>query len=79
MNKIVIIVTVVGVIALATMMSTIVTPDILADSENDRKNRVFDKHVDAGGKHGEKSQVIKDGSNADRSEDHREDEQYRVL
>lgn len=55
-------VTVVGVIALAMIISTVVTSDVLADGAKDRKNKVLDKHVDAGGKHGEKAQEIKDRS-----------------
>jgi peptidoglycan hydrolase CwlO-like protein len=62
MNKSIFVVTVVGVIALAMIISTVVTSDVLADSSKDRRNKVLDKHVDAGGKHGEKAQEIKDRS-----------------
>ena len=65
MNKSIFMVTVVGVIALAMIISTVVTFDVLADSAKDRKNKVLDKHVDAGGKHGEKAQEIKDRSSGE--------------
>ena len=68
MNKSIFVVTVVGVIPLLMMMSVVVTSDGLADSA---KEQIFGQVYSAGGKHGEKSQKIKDRSNADRSEDHR--------
>jgi hypothetical protein len=49
MNKSIIVVTVtVAVIALAVIMSTVVTSDVLADNKKDRANKVLDKHISAG-------------------------------
>ena len=60
MNKNIFVVTVtVAVIALAMIMSTIVTSDVLADTKRDRANNVFWKHIDKGGEHGEKAHEIK--------------------
>ncbi len=42
-------VAVVTVIALAMIMSTVVTSDVLADSKRDRANKVLDKHISGGG------------------------------
>jgi hypothetical protein len=63
MNKTILMVTVVGVIALAMMISKVVTSNVLADNAKDRRNNVLDKHIDTDGKHGEKAQEIKDRYN----------------
>ena len=55
MNKHIFVVTVAGIIALAMIMSTIVTSDVLGDSKKNRANKVLDKHIFAGGKHGDKA------------------------
>lgn len=39
------------------------TSDVLADSKMDRAIRILDKHIKKGGKHGEKSEEIKDKIN----------------
>jgi hypothetical protein len=43
MSKSIFVVTIVGVIALARIMSTVVTADVFADSKRDRANKVLDK------------------------------------
>jgi len=63
MNKTIFVVTVVGFIALAMIMSTVVTSDVLADSKRDRANKVLDKHIEAGGEHGDKAREIKNRLN----------------
>ena len=63
MNKTIFVVTVVGFIALAMIMSTVVTSDVLADSKRDRANKVLDGHIEAGGEHGDKAQEIKNRLN----------------
>ena len=45
------------------IMSTVVTSDVLADSKRDRANKVLDKHISAGGEHGEKAREIKNKLN----------------
>ena len=64
MNKSIIVVTItVTVIALAMIMSTVVTSGVLADSTRDRTNKVLDKHIEAGGDHGDKAREIKNKLN----------------
>lgn len=53
----------VAVIALAMIMSAVVTSDVLADSTRDRANKVLDEHIDAGGDHGDKAREIKNKLN----------------
>ncbi|MGA7370774.1 MAG: hypothetical protein WBX01_16760 [Nitrososphaeraceae archaeon] len=48
------------------IIATVVTSDVLADSRKDLANKVFDKHIEKGGEHGEKAQKIKDKLNGDR-------------
>jgi hypothetical protein len=59
MNKNVFVVMVVGVIAVAMIMSAIVTSDVFADTKRERTIKVLDKHISAGGEHGEKAEEIK--------------------
>ena len=54
---------VVSVIAAAMIASTVVTSDVSADIKRDRANNVLDKHIAAGGAHGEAAQKIKDRLN----------------
>jgi peptidoglycan hydrolase CwlO-like protein len=63
MKKSVFVVTVVGFIALAMIMSTVVTSDVLADSKRERANKNLDKYIEEGGEHGEKAQEIKNSLN----------------
>jgi peptidoglycan hydrolase CwlO-like protein len=63
MNKTIFVVTVVGVIALAMIILTIVTSDVVADNKRDRANKVLDEHIKEDGKHGEKAQEIKNKLN----------------
>jgi hypothetical protein len=53
----------VAVIALAMIMSAVVTSDVLAGSTRDRANKVLDEHIDAGGDHGDKAREIKNKLN----------------
>jgi hypothetical protein len=59
LNKTIFVVTVVGFIALAMIVSTVVTSDSFADTKRDRANKVLDKHIEAGGEHGDKAGEIK--------------------
>jgi peptidoglycan hydrolase CwlO-like protein len=60
MNKSLFVVTVaVAVIALAMLISTVVTSDVLADSKKDRANEVLDKYIEIGGEHGDKARENK--------------------
>ncbi len=64
MNKNIFVVTVtVAVIALAMIMSTVVTSDVSADSKRDRANKVLNNHISAGGDHGDKAREIKNKLN----------------
>ena len=49
MNKSIFVVTVVGVIALAMIMSTIVTSDVFADTKRDRANKNLERHIESEG------------------------------
>ncbi len=63
-------VTVVGVIALAMIMSTIVTSDVFADTKRDRANKNLERHIESGGENGKKAQEIKDKLNRNPSHPH---------
>ena len=52
-------VTVVGVIALAMILSTVVTSEVLADNRRDRANKVLEKHAEKDGPHGDKVREIR--------------------
>ena len=55
MNKRTSVVTVAGITALAMIMATIATSDVWGDSKKNRAKKVLDKHIFAGGKHGDKA------------------------
>jgi hypothetical protein len=59
MNRSLFVVTVVGFVALAMIMSTVVTSDVLADSKREWVNKNVDRHIEEGRVHGDKAQEIK--------------------
>jgi hypothetical protein len=59
------VVTVVGVIALAMILST-VTSKVLVDIRRDRANKVLEKHAEKDGPHGDKAREIKNELNGGR-------------
>lgn len=63
MKKSIFVVTVVGFIALAMIMSTVLTSEVLADSKSERANKNLDRHIEEGGEHGDKVQEIKNNRN----------------
>lgn len=59
-------VTVVGVIALAMILSTVVTSKVVVDIRRDRANKVLEKHAEKDGPHGDKAREIKNELNGGR-------------
>ena len=66
MSKSIFVILVIGAMAISLVASTVLITEAdasLRDKAKDRANKVLDKHIEAGGAHGEKAQKIKDRLN----------------
>jgi hypothetical protein len=67
MNKSIFVALVIGALAISLLASAVLANEADASKRNiikERANNVLDKHIDAGGAHGEAGQRIKDRLNA---------------
>ena len=63
MNKSVFLGLVIGALAISLVASAVLTTEADASLRKDRANNNLDKHIEAGGAHGEAAQKIKDRLN----------------